>query len=83
VLASTIHALLCRGSCISSTQLNSPNGANTAYIHFENLVCRKYSVQKLTQVSQGNNVVDAPVSNTHGFLSRDTWVSSTQLNRPI
>jgi hypothetical protein len=30
----------------------------------------------------GKNVVGAPVSNTDAFLSRDTCVSSTQLNRP-
>jgi hypothetical protein len=28
-------------------------------------------------------VQDAPAANTHGFLSKDTWVSSTPLNRPI
>jgi hypothetical protein len=29
---------------------------------WKSLCCRKYSLQKLTQYSQGNNVVDAPVS---------------------
>jgi hypothetical protein len=33
---------------------------------------RKYSFQKLTQLSQGTNVLDASASNTYGFLSRDT-----------
>jgi hypothetical protein len=28
----------------------------------------KYSFQKLTQFSQGNNVLDAPTSHTHDFL---------------
>jgi hypothetical protein len=28
-------------------------------------------------------VLDAPASNTDGFLSRDTCVSSTHLNRPF
>jgi hypothetical protein len=37
----------------------------------------KYSNQKLTQFSQGNNVLDAQVSNTDDFLSRDTCVPST------
>jgi hypothetical protein len=41
------------------------------------LSCRKYSCQKLTQFSQGNNVLDVPASNADGFLSRGTCVSST------
>jgi hypothetical protein len=77
MLASTIHAFLCRGLCISSTQLNSPNGANTAYIHFENLVCRKYSVQNITHVSHGKKLLNASASNTDGFLLRDICVPST------
>jgi hypothetical protein len=36
-----------------------------------------------TQFSQGNNVLDAPASDTNGFLWRDTCVFSTQLKRPI
>jgi hypothetical protein len=28
-------------------------------------------------------VLDVPASNIGGFLSRDTFVSSTQMNRPI
>jgi hypothetical protein len=38
--------------------------------------CRTYFFQKLTQFSQGYNVLDAPGSNTDRFLSRDTCVSS-------
>jgi hypothetical protein len=49
----------------------------------KNLSYRKYSCQKLTHFSQGNNVLDAPVPNTHGFLMRDTCVSSTQLIGPF
>jgi hypothetical protein len=49
----------------------------------KHLTCRKYSFQKLTEFSQGNNVQDDPESNIHGFLWRDTCVSSSQLNRPI
>jgi hypothetical protein len=43
----------------------------------------KHFFPKLAQFSQGNNVLDAPASTTHEFLSRDTCVSSTQLNRSI
>jgi hypothetical protein len=48
-----------------------------------NLSSRKYSFHKLTQFSQGKNVLGAYASNTDGFLSRDTSVSSKQLNRPV
>jgi hypothetical protein len=33
--------------------------------------------QKITQFSQGNNVLESPASNTHSFHSRDTCVSAT------
>jgi hypothetical protein len=48
-----------------------------------NLSCSKYSFQKIIQFSQGNNVLDAPASNIDGFISGDTCVSSTFLDRPI
>jgi hypothetical protein len=53
------------------------------YVFLQTLSFRKYSFLKLTQLSQGNNGVDDPASNTDCFLWRDTCVSSTQLNRPI
>jgi positive regulator of sigma E activity len=37
----------------------------------------KYSFQKLTQFSHGNNMLEALPFNTDGFLSSDTCVSST------
>jgi hypothetical protein len=49
---------------------------------FKNLSSRNVAFQKLTHISQGNNVLGAPASKTDGFLSRDTCVSSTQLNMP-
>jgi hypothetical protein len=42
---------------------------------------RRYSIKKLIQSSQGNNVLDVPPSDIDGFLLRHTYVSSTQLNR--
>jgi hypothetical protein len=44
---------------------------------------RMYFFQKLHQLSQGINMLNAVVSNILGFLWRDTCVSSTQLYRPI
>jgi hypothetical protein len=40
-------------------------------------------VEKLTQFSQGNNVLDGHASNTDGNLWRGTCASSTQLNSHI
>jgi hypothetical protein len=57
--------------------------ANTAYLHLEYMIHRKYSFQKITQFSQGNRALDVSASNLHGFLWKDTCVSSTQLNSPV
>jgi hypothetical protein len=43
----------------------------------------KYSFQKLSQFSQGNNELEVPASKTDGFLSSDQFVSSTQVYRPV
>jgi hypothetical protein len=43
------------------------------------LIGKMYSFQKLNHFSQGNNMLHAPASNTDGFHSRVTGVSSTQL----
>jgi hypothetical protein len=47
------------------------------------MICRKYSFQKLTDFSQGKDVLNAAASNIDSLFSRGTCVSSTQLNRPI
>jgi hypothetical protein len=39
-------------------------------------------LSKIHSIITGNNVLDAAASNIAVFLSRDTFVSSTQLNRP-
>jgi hypothetical protein len=44
---------------------------------------RQYFFQKLTQLSQGNSVLDSPSSNINDFPSRDTCVSIIQLKSPI
>jgi hypothetical protein len=46
-------------------------------------ISRRYFFQKLTQPSQGNNMLDVAPSNMEGFLYRDTCVSSTQLKSSI
>jgi hypothetical protein len=35
--------------------------------NLNNLSCRRYSFQKLTQFTQGNKVIDATASNTDSF----------------
>jgi hypothetical protein len=48
----------------------------------KSVICRKYIFQKLTQFSQGNNVLDASAPNIGVSLWRDVCVSSTQMNSP-
>jgi hypothetical protein len=43
----------------------------------QTLIYKKYSFQTQTQFSQGNNLLEAPASNTDVLLSRDKCVSST------
>jgi hypothetical protein len=50
--ASSIHAFLCRGTCISSTQLNSCKDQTQPISPLKNLRFRNYSFAKLTQFSQ-------------------------------
>jgi hypothetical protein len=46
------------------------------------MICRMYSFQ-LISILTGKLCLDDTASDTNGFLSRDTCVSSSQLNRPI
>jgi hypothetical protein len=51
-------------------------GKKRAHIHLEKPTFRRYSFQKLTQFSQGNNVLDVLASTIHVFLWINTCVSS-------
>jgi hypothetical protein len=42
--------------------------ANGTFLHHENSDFQDVFLSKLTQFSQGINVLDAPISNTDGFL---------------
>jgi hypothetical protein len=55
---------------------------NEPFSKCKSLIYRKYSIQKFTDISQDNNLLDAPASMTDAFLWRATCVS-TQLNMPI
>jgi hypothetical protein len=50
---------------------------NTAYLHLETPKLQGAFLSKTETILTGNNVLDAPASNTDGFLSRDTRVSSS------
>jgi hypothetical protein len=52
-------------------------GIKLAFLPLKTMIFRNFSFQKITQFKLGNNGVYAPPSYTGGFLSRDTWVSST------
>jgi hypothetical protein len=60
-----------------------PVGRKKPITTLKHLLCRKYSIQKVTQFSQRNNVLGAVASGINGFLWRDSCVSSTHENRPI
>jgi hypothetical protein len=52
-----IHAFLCRGTCISSTHLNSRNGANANYLPLETAETQEVVLSTLTQFSHENSVL--------------------------
>jgi hypothetical protein len=53
------------------------------YHQLENFDLQEVFLTETKSFSQRNIVPDDPASNTEGFLSRHTCISSTQLNRPI
>jgi hypothetical protein len=50
---------------------------NEPFSILETMFCRMYSLQSLTQFTQGNYMLHAPAFNTDGFHSSDTCVSSS------
>jgi hypothetical protein len=48
-----------------------------AYHHFEKSTLQEVFLSKITQFSQGNNVLGDSASNIDGFVWRDTCLSST------
>ena len=81
--ASNTDGFLWRDALVFQLDWISLFGTKSAYVLPPNLCCRKYSFQNLTQFLQGNNVIHALASDTDSFLSTDTCVSSTELNRRI
>jgi hypothetical protein len=82
--ASNISGFLWRATCVSSTLFNMPIwNKMKLYPGRKFLFAGGIPLKKLTQFLWGNKALDAPAFNTDGFLSRDTYVSSTKLDRPI
>jgi hypothetical protein len=49
-------------------------GTNATFVHRENKDMQEAFLQKWTQFSQGDNVIDAAATNIDGFHWRDTGV---------
>jgi hypothetical protein len=49
-------------------------GRKWAFLHLEYSICGKYSFQKRTQFTQGNNELDVTASNIDDLLWKDTWL---------
>jgi hypothetical protein len=58
-------------------------GVKRAYLYLETPKVQEVFLSKLSQFSKENNVLHTLASNRDGFLSRDTCVSSTQVDRPL
>jgi hypothetical protein len=41
---------------------------NEPFSTLKTMICKRYSFQQVTQFSLGNNVLDAPASNSDGFF---------------
>jgi hypothetical protein len=52
-----------------------------AYLQLMKPKLQEVFLSKNNTILTGNNVLDAPASNTDGFLWRDTCVSSSHLSR--
>jgi hypothetical protein len=78
-----IHRFLWRDTCASSSQLNRHIWIKLSLPPLEMPKLQEVFNCKTNSIFKANNVLHAPSSNTDGFLSRDTCVSSTQLNRPM
>jgi hypothetical protein len=81
--ASTIGVSLWRDTWFLHLSRKGLFGGNRDSLYLETPKWWKEVFHQLTQFSHGINGLDPPPSNRNGFLSSDTCVSSTQLNRTI
>jgi hypothetical protein len=66
--ASNIDGFLWRDTCVSLIHLKKPLEKTEPISTLKYLSSSKYSFQKLTPFSQGNNVLHVPAFNKYGFL---------------
>jgi hypothetical protein len=67
--ASNVDGFLWRDTCISSTQLNRPISNKESLSPQEKPKLQEVVLSKTNSILRGDNVGDAPASNTGGFLS--------------
>jgi hypothetical protein len=72
--ASNIDGFLSRDTCVSSTLLNRCIWYKEIYNHLEKPKLQEVFLSKMYSILTLKHVLDAPASNTDGFLSRDTCV---------
>jgi hypothetical protein len=77
------HVILLKDPCVSSTQPNKTISDNDRLFPSEKPKFLEEFLSKLSQFSQGKNVLDATPSNTDDYLLSDICISSSHLNRPI
>jgi hypothetical protein len=74
---SNIDGFLWTHACVSSIQLNRPNGANRAYIHLETPKYPEVFLSHTNSSFTENNALDTIASNIDGVLSRGSCFSTT------
>jgi hypothetical protein len=68
---------------VCSTQPNSPIWSKQSISQHETPMLQELSHSKTTSILTGKQCANATGSKANGFLSRDTCVSSPQLNRHV
>jgi hypothetical protein len=79
---SNVSGFLSRDTCVSSTQLHRPIWNKMCVFNFEIPVWQPIFLSK-TNSMLTENALHSKHSSIDGFLSTDTCVSSTQLNRLV
>jgi hypothetical protein len=75
--ANNTDGFVSRGISVSSISWICWFVKNEPFWSLKTKICRMYSFQKVTQLSQGNNMLNAAASNIDGFLrQRNTNISS-------
>jgi hypothetical protein len=68
--ASNRDGFVWRDTCVPSNKQNRPIWRNRAYLHLDTPNLQELFLEKLTQFSLDNSVLNAPASNSDGFLKK-------------